>query len=109
MRHQVEIAHNGPEGIELARRLKPEVILCDIGLPGMDGYEVARRIRADPELNSVRLIALSGYGQDQDRQRALEAGFDAHFAKPIDFEKLQRHLTDDPIAACPGKTILLGL
>lgn len=92
--HQVEIANNGPAGISLAERIKPEVVLCDIGLPGVDGYEVARRLRQNKELRETCLFAVSGYGQDQDKRRALEAGFNAHFAKPVDFQKLQRLLAE---------------
>jgi PAS domain S-box-containing protein len=90
--HEVDIAHDGREGLASAERLKPEVILCDLALPGIDGYEIARRLRADPEFKELCLIAVSGYGQDADKRHALDAGFDAHFAKPVDFEKLQRFL-----------------
>jgi CheY-like chemotaxis protein len=69
------------------------VVLCDIGLPGaMDGYGVARALRAAPGTPSVYLIALTGYGQDDDRRRALEAGFDAHLTKPADLDALHRLL-----------------
>jgi len=67
----------------------PDVMLIDIGLPGMDGYEVARRIRRHPELGGVLLVALTGYGRDEDRRRAVEAGFDHHLVKPIDPKALQ--------------------
>ena len=92
--HQVEIANNGPSGISIAERIKPEVVLCDIGLPAVDGYEVARLLRQKKELGEICLVAVSGYGQDQDKRRALEAGFNAHFAKPVDFQKLQRLLAE---------------
>ncbi len=90
--HQVEVAFEGAEGIETARRFLPEVVLCDIGLPGMDGYAVARALRADPDLGSVRLIALTGYGQAEDQRRAQEAGFDTHLTKPADPDTLRRLL-----------------
>jgi CheY-like chemotaxis protein len=81
----VQIAVDGPSGVATARAQRPQVILCDIGLPGaMDGYEVAKAIRADPSLRAVRLIALTGYGQQEDRRRAEEAGFDSHVTKPAD-------------------------
>jgi signal transduction histidine kinase/CheY-like chemotaxis protein len=81
----VQVAHDGPSGVAAARAQRPQVILCDIGLPGqMDGYEVARAIRADPSLRAVRLIALTGYGQQEDRHRADQAGFDSHVTKPAD-------------------------
>jgi signal transduction histidine kinase len=93
--HTVEVAHDGPGGLQAARAFRPQVVLCDIGLPGgMDGYAVARAIRRDPALAAVRLIALSGYGQDDDRRRSHEAGFDAHLIKPVDFANLCRLLTE---------------
>jgi two-component system CheB/CheR fusion protein len=91
--HQVEIAHDGAQGLEKARQLRPQAVLCDIGLPGgMDGYDVARALRADPSLAPLFLVALTGYGQEDDQRRALEAGFDVHLTKPADPEALQRLL-----------------
>src|SRR4051794_33339774 len=90
--HEVEVAFDGADGLEKARALRPEVVLCDIGLPGMDGYAVARALRAAPETRGAFLIALTGYGQDDDRRRALEAGFDTHLLKPVDLEALRRLL-----------------
>ncbi len=93
--HQVEIAADGRQGLETARRFRPDVVLCDIGLPGgMDGYEVARQMREDPLLSQARLIALTGYGQEEDRRRAREAGFDIHLTKPADPVMLGRLLAD---------------
>jgi two-component system CheB/CheR fusion protein len=87
--HEAEVAHDAVRGLETARRFLPEVVVCDIGLPGpMDGYGLARAFRADPELPEAFLIALTGYGQDEDRRRALEAGFDAHLTKPADLDAL---------------------
>jgi signal transduction histidine kinase/CheY-like chemotaxis protein len=97
--HSVEVAHSGPEGIGIARRLRPEIVLCDIGLPGMDGYAVARAIRAEPELSGVCLLAISGYGQAEDRRRSLEAGFDLHVTKPVDLKKLQEMLSQSSLHA----------
>jgi signal transduction histidine kinase/DNA-binding response OmpR family regulator len=95
--HQVDVAPTGVAGVERARAFRPEVVLCDIGLPGgMDGYAVARTLRADPELASVYLIASTGYGQTEDQRRSREAGFDAHLTKPIDFAELQRLLAASP-------------
>ncbi|HEU4345996.1 MAG TPA: response regulator, partial [Candidatus Binatia bacterium] len=91
--HTVEIAHNGPDGVELARRFRPEIVLCDIGLPGLDGYAVARVLRQEPGLTGVYLIAVSGYGQNADQRRASEEGFNAYLTKPIDFKELDRLLT----------------
>jgi PAS domain S-box-containing protein len=81
--HEVITASTGTEALELAQRRRPDVVLLDIGLPGIDGYEVARRIRATPELSETVLVAMTGYGQSEDRQRAREAGFTAHLVKPV--------------------------
>ena len=83
--HQVEIAcARAPRGSEKARQFNPDVVLCDIGLPGMSGYDVARAFRADPALRSAFLVALSGYNQATDLDRAGAAGFDRHLAKADD-------------------------
>jgi len=82
--HQVTCAHNGRDGIAEVRRAGPDVVLCDVGLPDIDGYEVARALRADAATARARLIALTGFDGDEERQRAREAGFDRHVAKPID-------------------------
>jgi PAS domain S-box-containing protein len=94
----VETAHSGPEGIAAARETRPDVVLCDIGLPGMTGLEVARAMRADPALRRIRLIALSGYASPDDVERSVEAGFDLHLAKPPDIELLERSLSPPPEA-----------
>jgi PAS domain S-box-containing protein len=86
--HIVEIANSGETGIASAKTFRPEVLLCDVGLPGMNGYEVARALRADPELGRIHLIALTGYGREEDRLAAKEAGFDLHLTKPVDPERL---------------------
>jgi CheY-like chemotaxis protein len=87
--HKVQIASGGLSGIEAARTFNPEVILLDIGLPGMDGYEVARRLRKLPETENVLLIALSGYGQAEDLRKSKEAGFDHHLVKPADINQIE--------------------
>ncbi|WP_170229901.1 PAS domain S-box protein [Polyangium fumosum] len=92
--HVVEVAFAGPEGIEKARRFEPDVVLCDIGLPGMDGYGVARTIRADPKLRSVYLVALSGYALQEDVERSRQAGFDRHMAKPPSLSALEKMLAE---------------
>src|SRR5262249_34854516 len=76
--HEVRTAHDGPEALEAARAFRPQVVLLDIGLPGMDGYEVARRLRQEPESGGVVLVAVTGYGRDEDRRAAAAAGFDHH-------------------------------
>ncbi|HEY8378425.1 MAG TPA: response regulator, partial [Nannocystis sp.] len=81
--HRVEVAETGDEAIVRIRRSRPEIALIDISLPGLDGYAVARILSADPSLRT-RLVAMTGYGQPEDRRRALEAGFCAHLVKPID-------------------------
>jgi two-component system, sensor histidine kinase len=86
--HEVAEAHDGPTGVEVVASAKPDVALIDLDLPGFDGCEVARRLRQDPGVKGVRLIAVSGYGRPEDRDRALDAGFDDHFVKPLDFERL---------------------
>ena len=89
--HQAEVAYTGREGQNAAHRLRPQVVLCDIGLPGgMNGYDVARGLRS--ELPDTHLIALTGYGQEEDQRRAREAGFDRHLTKPIDPAALIRLL-----------------
>jgi signal transduction histidine kinase/DNA-binding response OmpR family regulator len=82
--HDVEIAFGAEEGLRLARDHRPEVILCDIGLPVMDGYQVIRQIRADKALSRAYVMALTGYGREEDQKRSREAGFDLHLTKPID-------------------------
>ncbi|MBI3946035.1 MAG: response regulator [Armatimonadetes bacterium] len=88
--HAVRVALSGPAALELAAASPPDVVLLDIGLPGMDGYEVARRLRALDGVAHARLVALTGYGKEQDRLRSREAGFDAHLTKPVDLDALRR-------------------
>jgi two-component system CheB/CheR fusion protein len=90
--HDVRVAYTGPEGVEAAKKWPPDIVLCDIGLPGLDGYGVARELRRHPKTAHVRLLALTGYGQDEDRRRSREAGFDHHLVKPADPAELQRLL-----------------
>jgi len=90
--HAVRTAHDGLTAVQAAVDYRPDVVLLDIGLPGLTGYEVAKRIRKIPALESAVLIAMTGYGQDSDRQRSLEAGFTHHLVKPARFEELQRIL-----------------
>jgi PAS domain S-box-containing protein len=92
--HQVWDAADGRVGVELVASRAPDVAIIDVGLPGLDGYEVARLIRTGPRGASVRLIALTGYGQAEDRQRALSAGFDAHLTKPIAPDRLAAAIAD---------------
>jgi CheY-like chemotaxis protein/two-component sensor histidine kinase len=90
---EVALAHSGRTALECVETFKPDVVLLDIGMPGMDGYEVARRIRANPANRNISLIALTGWGQDEDRRRSVAAGFNHHLVKPADIEQLRQLLT----------------
>ena len=92
--YEVHEAHDGESGIELVQRVQPDVVLLDIGLPGVDGYEVARRLKRAP--TCPRLIAVTGYGRPEDHQRAINAGFDLHLTKPLNYDDLQRALQGAP-------------
>jgi len=92
--HDVRVAFNGQDGLRAARAFMPDVVLCDIGLPGMDGFDVARAFRADPSLGGIVLVALSGYALQEDVQRAMEAGFHRHLAKPADPKTVERMLAE---------------
>jgi CheY-like chemotaxis protein len=84
--HAVAVAHGGPAALEVAGRFAPDVVLLDIGMPGMNGYEVAERLRRDEAGDGRRLllVALTGWGADEDKRRAMAAGFDHHLTKPVD-------------------------
>jgi PAS domain S-box-containing protein len=100
--HEVHDAGDGPQGVDAALRLEPDVALIDVGLPELDGYEVARRIRAGTRRDML-LVALTGYGLAEDRDRALAAGFDLHLVKPIDFDKLFDVLATRSHSSGPGR------
>jgi signal transduction histidine kinase len=87
--HEVATAHDGLEGVKLAREFRPHVALLDLGMPKLDGYEAARSIRGQSWGQKMMLVALTGWGQEEDKQRSREAGFDAHLVKPIDFDVLE--------------------
>ncbi|HVR69670.1 MAG TPA: response regulator [Vicinamibacteria bacterium] len=87
--HEVRTANDGPSALECARGFHPQVVLLDVGLPGMDGYELARLLRAEG-LAGRLLVSVTGYGEDEDRRRAEEAGFDHHLTKPVDPDTLLR-------------------
>jgi len=93
--HEVTMAHDGAAALRAVPEARPEVVLLDIGLPGMDGYEVASRLRATPGLAGLRLIAVTGYGQESDRRRARLAGFDHHLVKPVDLDRLRALLAGE--------------
>jgi len=90
--HSVEVAYDGASALDIVHSNQLDVVLCDIGLPGMNGYDVAKAIRRKAR-NGMRLIAVSGYAQPEDVKRALEAGFDAHVAKPPDPSLIDRLLS----------------
>ena len=92
--HEVRSADAGPAAIEVAREFFPDLVLLDLGLPGMSGYEVAQRLRRQPELSGVRIVAITGYAQESDRRRSREAGFDEHLAKPVAPERLRQLLNE---------------
>jgi signal transduction histidine kinase/CheY-like chemotaxis protein len=94
--HEVELAASGADGVAAARQFHPEVVLCDLGLPGMSGYEVAAELRRDPATRSAKLIAVTGYGREEDRRRSKEAGFDLHLTKPVDPAQLRALLQETP-------------
>jgi PAS domain S-box-containing protein len=96
--HETHQVHDGFAAIAAGERLRPDLVLLDIGLPRMNGYEVCRRIRQQPWGRDLMLVALTGWGQEEDRQRSKEAGFDAHLVKPVDFDLLDRLLAADVAA-----------
>ncbi|MFN3650427.1 MAG: ATP-binding protein [Armatimonadota bacterium] len=99
--HTVETALGGAEGVDTARRFRPHVVICDLGLPAMDGYAVARTLKGDPRTAGIPLLALTGYGGDEARRRCREVGFAAHLTKPVDVALLRRLL--DEVAASPDE------
>jgi CheY-like chemotaxis protein len=90
--HEVEVAPDGPTAVTAAQARRPDVVLLDIGLPGLDGWEVARRLQGHPAERRPLLVAITGHDQEADRRRSDEAGIDLHVAKPVDPEQLRRLL-----------------
>ena len=88
--HEVELAFDGPSALVAARAWRPDVVILDIGLPGLNGYEVAKRLRKDAEFGQAILIAVTGYGHESDRQNSRDAGFDHHLTKPTDYAELEK-------------------
>jgi CheY-like chemotaxis protein len=86
--HEVVVADSGPEGVSVASAWRPDVVLSDIGLPGLDGWQVAEQLRQNPAVSGTRLIAITGYASDEARERSKEAGYEAHLTKPVDPEDL---------------------
>jgi CheY-like chemotaxis protein len=104
--HEVLVEHSSRKALERARVDVPDVFLLDIGLPDMDGNELARRLRAEPMTATAVLVAVTGYGQEQDRNAALRAGFDHHFVKPLDSTALARLLGDISESRAPAARTL---
>jgi two-component system CheB/CheR fusion protein len=90
--HETASVYTAVDALQRAAAFKPDVVLLDIGLPGMDGYEVAQKMRELPGLRDIRLVAVTGYGRSDDRLRARDAGFDDHLTKPVEFAALERTL-----------------
>ena len=95
----VRTAHDGPAALEVVRDFQPDIAFLDIGLPGMNGYELAKRLRQEPGGDKVFLVALTGWGQEEDRRRSREAGFDHHLTKPADPAALEPLLSQSRKAA----------
>jgi CheY-like chemotaxis protein len=87
--HAICIAHNGADALKLAPEFKPDVVLLDIGMPGMDGYEVARALRGNPEVGRPVLVAVTGWGGPEERLKSKAAGFDEHLTKPVDISMIE--------------------
>ena len=90
--HEVRAAYGGPEALAAALEQRPDLVLLDIGMPGMSGYEVVRRLRAHPDTRRTRLVAMTGWGQEEDRRQSREAGFDQHLVKPLEPRALEELL-----------------
>ena len=90
--HETASVYTAVDALQRAAAFRPDVVLLDIGLPGMDGYEVAQKIRELPGLRDIRLVAVTGYGRSDDRRRARDAGFDDHLTKPVEYALLERTL-----------------
>ncbi len=104
--HEVAVAYDGPQALGVARSFEPNTALLDIGLPVLDGYELAGKLREMMGGRPLRLVAVTGYGQDTDKRKSRDAGFDAHLVKPIDLGALIRLIDEDaddgPRAAAPA-------
>jgi CheY-like chemotaxis protein len=94
MGHEVDTAHDGLEAVGRATTFQADVVLLDIGMPLLNGYDAARRIREQQQNKRLKLVALTGWGQDEDRRRTEEAGFDAHLIKPVNLDVLEKLLAE---------------
>jgi signal transduction histidine kinase len=89
---EVRVAYDGPTAVRIAQYFRPQVVFLDLGMPGMDGHDVARRLRENPELKPAVLVAMTGWGQEEDRRRSLQSGFDYHLVKPAELKELEQVL-----------------
>ncbi len=96
--HDVQAVHDGFAALQRAAEFRPQVLVLDIGMPGLNGYDTCRRIRAEPWGRHAVIVAVTGWGSDEDRRRSREAGFDAHLVKPVDYAELQKYFSPDNIA-----------
>ena len=103
MGNETRLAFDGMEAVDAAASFRPDVILMDIGLPKLNGYEAAAQIRREPWGKAMILVALTGWGQDEDRRKSVEAGFDVHLVKPVDFATLTKLLAGDPAVVARGR------
>jgi DNA-binding response OmpR family regulator len=88
--HEVQVAHDGEQALLTAQSFLPELVFMDLGMPGLNGFEAARRVRREKWGQDVMLVALTGWGQEDDRRRSAEAGFDKHLVKPVEYEEVDR-------------------
>jgi CheY-like chemotaxis protein len=103
--HETFSAHDGPSALEAIEQHRPDVVLLDLGLPRINGYEVCRRVRAKPWGRDVTLVALTGWGQEEDRRKSHDAGFDGHLVKPVEYAALVT-LIDAAVAARRGAHVV---
>ena len=101
--NQTQVAFDGVEAVEAATSFRPDVILMDLGMPRLNGYEAARKIREQPWGKCMVLVALTGWGQDEDRKKTAEAGFDGHLVKPVEFVELTKLLASFPAVAAEAR------
>jgi two-component system, chemotaxis family, CheB/CheR fusion protein len=99
--HEVRTAQDGPAALAAAQVEPPEMVVLDLGMPGMDGFEVARRLRALPGLRDALLVAVTGWAQEDDRRRCYEAGFDGHLPKPVEWDALRQFLAHPKLVRRP--------
>ena len=100
--HQVRHEHDGASALVAAAQFEPDVVLLDLGLPGMDGIEVARRLRAYPQLTGVRIVAVTGFSQRIDRSRSAAAGIESHLVKPVELEEVMKAIASAPATTGTG-------